>query len=97
MARNPHNNGILSDTHLTGIIRYDDGQEAHVTVIKLGLAAPDAPGFGDYRKRDRRFPYHHTFWPPWKVMRYDEMRVEHYREIGRRNATRALAPPAVSP
>jgi hypothetical protein len=85
----PVDDGVLGAGHAVGTITYSDNSTASLVVIKLGLT-PDSPAeLKDYRGRDKRFPYHGTFWPPWQVTWYGPVRVDHYRKIGFFNARTA--------
>lgn len=86
--------GILGTGHVRGTVRYpDDGGEATITIIKLGLthAMGDLADEQAYALTDRGFAHHGTFWPPLKVMWYDRERFDHYRRVGYANASAACA------
>jgi hypothetical protein len=44
-----------------------------------------------YREQDKPFPYHSTFWEPWRVMWYSRQRFDHYRQVGYLNTQAACA------
>lgn len=90
-------NKVLGASHINGEITYPGGETATVIVVKLGLTAENKNESADYRARDGRFPYHNTFWPPWKVMWYPEARMDAYRRIGYANTLAASRDPDAPP
>jgi len=88
---------VLGAGHVIGEVAYAGGGSATVIVVKLGLTDENKDDFADYRARDGRFPYHSTFWPPWKVMWYPKARMDAYRSIGYANALAASCDPDAPP
>lgn len=85
--------GVLGAGHVIGELEYNGGGTVKVVVIKLGLTQATLAEFADYRARDKPFPYHDTFKPPWKVMWYSQARMDAYRCIGYANALAASSDP----
>lgn len=80
--------GVLGTAHAVGTIRYRDGTQGRIVVIKLGLTAGTTPDLLRHRETDPRWPYHGTFaGGQW----YPPARVDAYRRLGRQNAAAAVA------
>jgi hypothetical protein len=78
--------GILGAGHAIAPIRYPDGAEGTLVVIKLGLTAGSDPDLKQRRLTvDRKFPYHSTFLYP----AFDPGRLDAYRRLGVENARAA--------
>jgi hypothetical protein len=77
---------ILENTHAVGTVRYSDGAEGTIVVVKLGLSEDSPDNLHEHRRTDRAFPHHSTLNQVFRADRFDA-----YRALGWDSASRALA------
>jgi hypothetical protein len=76
---------LLRETHAVGTIRYANGDEGTIVVVKIGLT-PDSPDeLLEYQRTDPGFPHHPTFNQLFKSERFDA-----YRQLGWASMNAAL-------
>jgi hypothetical protein len=75
----------VHSTHVSGRVTYADGSTARLTVVKLGICATTPSALKEYRRTDRRFPYHSTLKQVYRANRFDA-----YRQLGWASTRAAL-------
>jgi len=77
---------VLKNTHAVGTVRYADGTEGTIVVIKLGLSENSPDNLHEHRRNDRAFPHHSTLNQVFRADRFDA-----YRALGWDSTVRALS------
>jgi hypothetical protein len=76
---------VLNATHVSGAVRYAEGKEGKLHVVKLGITERTPSALREYRRTDRRFPHHSTLNQIYRAERFDA-----YRDLGWASTQEAL-------
>jgi hypothetical protein len=82
---------VLKSNHVSGTVRYANGTQGKLHVVKLGITARTPSTLREYRRIDRRFPHHSTLNQIYRAERFDA-----YRELGWSSTQEALTAQPVS-